>query len=467
MNKQYISIIFILFFAHNVLSQDTLYKENSVWIGEISNGKRNGYCYEYRNDTLISEGNFRNDIKEGNWIYYGLVGGKYPDWDVIGKGNYINGKRVGLWEHYAGLLYWKGIYKNGLKQGVWNFYNLEMTDNSIMIKGTFVNDIPEEKWQYFSTDEETGNSNLVAEGMMQNGFLAGTWTTYHLDSNQICSVGEVTPPINMHDSTKNFDVFKFLTYMYQLSSVYSESDVNKSGIWNYYYHTKQLRATGLYSNGKKEGKWTYYFYENGNIWQEGVYNNGKKEGKWRNYSCNYGTLSSLETYVNDTLDGYCKYLCEKYKSSVEGKFDKGRPTGEWKKFYNNIILHTIGSYDGLFYPDNNQMAYFKQTCNLFGTNRHGYWKTYHQNGKLKEEGKYIHGKKEGEWRKYASDGYIYSIKNYKNDNLHGDYVDFNWYGKFVWRYGYFENGEKVNWIEYEKGEGPTKEEYHKIKSKKL
>ncbi len=70
----------------------------------------------------------------------------------------------------------------------------------------------------------------------------------------------------------------------------------------------------------------------------------------------------------------------------------------------------------------------------------------------------------GEISNGKRNGYCYE---YKNDNLHGEYVVFNWYGKYVWRYGYFENGEKVNWIEYEKGEGPTKEKYLKIKSKKL
>lgn len=466
MNKKNLAIVFILFFTHNVFSQDTLYEKNLIWIGEISNGKRNGYCQEYKNDTLLSQGYFKNDIKEGDWIYYGLNGGKYPEIDVIAKGKYKKGKKVGLWEHYQELLYWKGMYKNGLKQGTWNYYDLEIENPPIIIKGIFVNDMPEGKWQYFFVEEETGITNLATEGTMHKGCLIGTWKTYHWASNQLRSVGEVMPDTNNHDTINKFDVFVFLRYMYQLMEYYNDADVNKTGVWNYYHPEKQLDVTGLYANGKKEGVWIYY-HENGNMKEKGIYVNGIKEGEWRNYHYDNGTLTSVETFLNDTLNGYCKYVCSNYKSSVEGMFIKGMATGEWKSFYNDSILFTFGHYNGSFYPDYSQMEYFKQTCDLFSANRHGHWKIYFTNGNIAEEGEYINGKKEGEWRRYASEGYLTAIENYKNDNLHGEYVDFNWYGKFVWHYGSFENGEKVNWIEYEKGEGPTKEEYLKSKDSEI
>lgn len=109
-------ILFMFMFIQNLLSQDSIYINNSVWIGKTLNGKRHGYCEEYRNETLLSKGYFKHDIKEGKWTYYGLIGGKYPEMDVIATGNYTNGEKEGLWEYYQSLLYWKGIYKNEKKQ---------------------------------------------------------------------------------------------------------------------------------------------------------------------------------------------------------------------------------------------------------------------------------------------------------------------------------------------------------------
>lgn len=45
--------------------------------------------------------------------------------------------------------------------------------------------------------------------------------------------------------------------------------------------------------------------------------------------------------------------------------------------------------------------------------------------------------------------------NYKDNELHGEYAQFNWGGKYLWQYGTFENGKRTLWMEYNEGDGPT------------
>ncbi len=446
------AIIVTLCCAQSVFSQDTLSLNDTTWIGTIPNGIRNGYCKAYKNDTILSTGYFKNDVKVGEWCYYGLGGGKYPEIEEIARGKYKNGKKTGAWKESYGLIESKGKYINGLKQDIWNYYDQELESSPLILKGTFVDDIPDGLWQYFFVDEETGFSKIAVQGSMHKGSFEGEWKTYHWTTGAVASDGNLMP--NTSDSSNKFNLFTFLTNLYKLTDYVNDVEVNKTGVWNYYHNQNQLNVSGLYVNGKKEGEWIFH-YETGNLKEKGTYRNGQKQGEWLTYHSDSSIVIAIENYTNDTLNGYCKYVCPKNNTSVIGAFANGCPVGEWRNYYKDTILYTVGEYSSDFFPDYQRMLYMKQSCNLFDINKHGYWKTYYTNGSIQEEGNYVQGKKQGEWRQYASAGYLTGIETYKDNVLHGEYVQFNWYGKYLWQYGTFENGNRALWVEYKEGEGPT------------
>lgn len=444
-SKKLGAIIVVLGCAHSAFSQDTLSRNDTIWVGAISNGIRNGYCEAYKNDTILSTGYFKNDVKVGEWCYYGFGGGKDPDREPIACGNYKNGKKTGEWEESYGLIESKGKYNNGLKQGTWNYRDAEVEGAPIILKGTFVDDMPEGLWQYFFVEEETGRTKVAAQGTMHKGCFVGEWKTFHWNSGTLCSAGSLMPNTNANDSTNHFDLSTFFRYLYKFMDYSNDVEVNKTGVWNYYHYQNQLDVSGLYVNGQKEGEWVYH-YETGNIKEKGTYHNGQKQGEWLTYHSDTSVVTAIENFTNDTLDGYCKYLCLYNQSTIVGAFAKGCPVGEWKNYYNDTILYTVGQYSSDFFPDYQRVEYMKRTCNLFDVNKQGLWITYYLNGNIQEEGQYVQGKKQGEWRSYASAGYLTSIENYKDNVL---------YGEYVWQYGTFDNGKKTSWILYNQGEGPT------------
>ena len=453
-NKKLGAIIVMLCCAHSVFSQDTLLLNDTIWVGSISNGIRNGYCKAYKNDTILSAGNFKNGKKEGEWCYYGLGGGKDPEIEETARGNYKNGKRVGKWQEFNGNIMSKGKYSNDLKQDIWNYYDEEIEGSPLILKGIFVDGELEGLWQYFFVEEETGFSKIAAQGSMHKGNFEGEWKTYHSTTGAVASVGSLMPNTNANDSTNKFDLFTFFTYLYKLTDYVNDVEVNKTGVWNYYHDQNQLNVSGLYVNGKKEGEWIFH-YETGNLKEKGTYRNGQKQGEWLTYQPVSNMVIAIEIFLTDTLDGYCKYVRPQNETSIEGAFAKGCPVGEWRNYYKDTILNATGRYSSDFFPDYQRMEYMKQTCNLFDINKQGYWKTYYPNGNIQDEGNYEQGKKQGEWRQYASAGYLTGIENYKDNELHGEYAQFNWHGKYLWQYGTFENGKRTLWMEYNEGDGPT------------
>jgi len=95
----------------------------------------------------------------------------------------------------------------------------------------------------------------------------------------------------------------------------------------------------------------------------------------------------------------------------------------------------------------------------------GFWKYFHQNGKIECEGNYIEGKREGLWKSFSENGQLYIEENYIEGKLEGLWKSFyengqlNEEGNYIegkleglWK-SFYENGqlkEEGNYIKYEK-----------------
>ena len=72
-------------------------------------GKYDGNYLAWDNDTLIAQGQYRNDLKEGNWKYW------YSNGTTDSEGTYFNNKRHNIWQFYfeTGELSATEVYSNG------------------------------------------------------------------------------------------------------------------------------------------------------------------------------------------------------------------------------------------------------------------------------------------------------------------------------------------------------------------
>ncbi len=72
----------------------------------------------------------------------------------------------------------------------------------------------------------------------------------------------------------------------------------------------QVKSNQRDGQNRKQGRWVEEVGElrgePGYTW-EGVYKNDRKEGVWKKTSA-IGNLLAEETYKNNVLDGYCKYI---------------------------------------------------------------------------------------------------------------------------------------------------------------
>lgn len=87
---------------------------------EYLNDKRNGSLRIFYPDSTVAEMiNYKNGIKNGEWIKY------YPDGSIIFRTNYVNGKLNGNFEAFFkdGKLEVSGRYKSGLRDGLWMINN--------------------------------------------------------------------------------------------------------------------------------------------------------------------------------------------------------------------------------------------------------------------------------------------------------------------------------------------------------
>ena len=214
-------------------------------------------------------------------------------------------------------------------------------------------------------------------------------------------------------------------YLYKNGLIIGEGivkeDGNRDGPWKDFYPDGSLKAEGNYDNGKQVGEWKFY-HSNGKIEQTGKFSKqGKFDGTWKWYFDN-GQLLKEEEYHNGSRDGISTEYDETGKVIASGEFVNGNEEGPWFEITGDCYIR--GTYrDGLrngmwynFYLDVNEgrtdsLCFFKG--GFIEDNPDGKHTYYWENGKVKDEGSYINGRKEGDWYKYNFDGTLFMIITYK------------------------------------------------------
>ncbi|MBL7110843.1 MAG: hypothetical protein ISS19_02740 [Bacteroidales bacterium] len=426
----------------------TNYKLDSVWkfynsegkeILEITylDGKRNGYKTSWLDRETIRE-HYINDIKEGPTQYYhpdgwkkleipfvkGLEQGTGKEYNQNGeiititeykkgfiverlkinrkdKFNRKQGKWISFWDN--GKIHLEGTYKNDKKNGYFKEYSekgdlLTITkylDDVIQPEALEIQKLEVEKEYY-------ADGSVKATRLYRNGILEGI------------SI-EFSPEGTIVSATE-----------YRHGSVAGEGlvleDGSRTGHWKEYYSGGSLKAEGNYDNGKKTGAWKYY-HVNGKIEQTGVYNKeGKPEGTWRWYY-DSGQLLREENYYRGKKDGLSEEYDEEGILIEQGEYLDGLEDGPWFQLIGDFYQR--GSYrDGLRTglwvsyqlhkgeKGTDSLVIFKgDFLEDLPDGKHSY---YWDNGKVRDEGTYVIGKKEGDWIKYNYDGTLFLIISYIN-----------------------------------------------------
>jgi len=400
-------------------------------------GKKNGLKISYLDKETIRE-NYKNDVKGGITLY------QYPGGKTKLEIPFVNGLEQGFGKEYdqdGNIVtlteYKRGFIldrqrinrrdKNNLKQGLWYYF---YDNGNIRIEGTYRED---KKQGYFK--EFTENGDFLRISKYENDILLP-------DAEEIQKL-EVQNEYYPNGKIKISAMFRNgvpegirreynpegkieNAYLYRNGMLTGEGivqeDGNREGPWKEFYLDGKLKAEGNYENGKPSGVWKFYF-EDGKTEQTGKYNKqGNPDGTWKWFFTS-GMLSREENFRNGARDGMFSEYDETGKCIEEGEFVDGLEEGPWFELTGDYF--TRGKYrdgqrngiwsDGYLIADGQKtdslLSFKGNFIDDYADGKHvHYW----DNGKIKEEGLFLMGKKEGEWIQYNYDGSLFMIITFKN-----------------------------------------------------
>lgn len=400
-------------------------------------GKRNGFKTSWLDRETILE-TYVNDIKEGPTVYVHSEGWKKMEIPFvkgleqgIGKEFNINGEIITITEYKKGFIvdrlkinrrdktnrkqgkwmtFWdngkirlEGTYKDNRKNGYFKEYSekgdlvnvSKYLDDVIQPEAAEIQKLEIEKKYY-------DDGRVKATRLYRNGVLEGTSIEYSPEGKIIAAS-------------------EYRNGLLAGEGIVLE-DGSRTGPWKEYYPGRSLKAEGSYDNGTKTGQWKYY-HPNGMIEQTGTYNKeGKPEGAWRWYY-DSGQLLREETYYRGKKDGPSEEYSEEGAIVERGEYLDDLEDGPWFQLIGDFYQQ--GSYrDGLRTgpwisyqlqegeKGTDSLIIFKGNfLDDLPDGKHTY---YWDNGKVRDEGNYVAGKKEGDWIKYNYDGELFLIITYTN-----------------------------------------------------
>lgn len=412
------------------------YNENGILDKEINykEDKKNGETKLYNDLGVISEViNYKNGMKNGLYkIYLPLDSGKISY--LFSEVNYNENKKNGdafefdtssciitLLKYDNGFeIYnekinrfdldnkkhgtWKEFYDNGnikleikYSHGKLNGRLKEFNKNGkiIYIEEFYNGEIAEKKQEIiFEFEKQINIDGTISIGVYKNNKKQGTFKKY--------SENEVL--INYENYKNNI----------KLSSGMIDSLSFKQGPWTYFYKNGEIKATGYFTNDKKDSSWIYYF-PNGEIQQKGFYSNALPTGHWIWWYENKQE-HRVENFIKGKENGESVEYDTLGNIITKGQYNNGLKEGEWCYLLNDYTekgSYVSGEKNGLWeskYKDGN--TYFKGNFLVgFPDGKHIY---YYSNDKIKEVGEYSNGNKDGDWNKYSFNGELILNIEYKN-----------------------------------------------------
>lgn len=213
----------------------------------------------------------------------------------------------------------------------------------------------------------------------------------------------------------------YTKFKYPNGTVSSEGmirDGKPDGYWKSYYKDGKIKSEGNRKDFVLDSIWKFY-NDKGLMYLSYTYKNGKKNGEKRTYEpmkkdSSKGELTSVEHYVNDTLQGTANYHKEG-KLYQTKTFKEGLAEGKSYVFSPDSLITNIITYKGGFIKN-------VVKINQYNSEGHkeGLWQTFYPDGTVKWEGTYVDGKRDGYFKTYDKNGSLLTIEKYINDVLQVD-----------------------------------------------
>lgn len=376
--------------------------------------------------------NYKNGMKVGLETSYSDKG------DLIGEGEYSNGKSIG--KHYLkneeGVLIYQAHFdkKGFLKEPILTFYETgekkeQYTKTIDGFQGDFLEWYPngalKRHYHYVNNyfnglqEEFYENGKIKLECLYVDGKKVGTFKEWFENGQQLSEI--------QLDKGKRSGLAKTF---YENGKIKSESFFNIAGNLEgpqkYFEENGQLVFEGSFLNGLKSGIHQEWFV-NGALKKKTNYLNGKIHGKDEEFYEN-GTHALMTSSINGLLDGAYASFFEDASIHEKKQFEKGKPVGIHLEYYQketddsiNILAKELcynqGKLDGV------QKRFFKNgkpevVLNYKNNVLHGLKALWNDQGILLEEANYLDGDLDGRYFLVKDDG-TKIISYYKNNLKHG------------------------------------------------
>ena len=200
-------------------------------------------------------------------------------------------------------------------------------------------------------------------------------------------------------------------FYFESGNLSSEGYLSKNipeGKWISYYQNKQIKSVGYWKNAQLDSTWLFYD-STGNLILKENYSENLKEG----FSIEFDTTGYIKKqtqYKKGVKNGLEKIFFDHSELiKFTTIYDNGKKNGETLEYNKNQKIITILNY-------NKGLLSKKEEINRYDSdgNKQGIWKDFHENGKIKKEVIYFHGKKDGFEKIYDKKGKIQELQSYNN-----------------------------------------------------
>ncbi len=356
----------------------------------INSFQKNGFCQMIYKGSVLMEGNYKNEKRNGEWVFKGMN-------DTIQeKGSYVNGEKNGEWISYYsnGKASCFMYFKNGLKDGVFKgFYKdgspaFEKTYISGLVEGIATYYYPNGKISVFETF--LGDSlNGLAKEYYENGVLKEEKYMKGVKRDSVYKFYYEDGTLWEHIFYKNGNEYNVIAYNSPDGKPLNCCTLKDgNGIMRFYDKEGKLTSEKSLKNSMKDGSVKYF--EKGILTTEGLYKENKYHGLWtENYET--GELYSQINYTDDKKSGKATFYFKDGKVSQYGDYKDNEREGVWRNFGSGSELQSEITYSGGKY--NGEAAFYSK-------------------GKIVNSGTYLNGVKTGYWKFFNEKGRVSSQINY-------------------------------------------------------
>ncbi len=201
------------------------------------------------------------------------------------------------------------------------------------------------------------------------------------------------------------------------------------GYWKTWYENGQLKSEGNRLNFELDSLWKFYD-EQGQLKLEIWYKNGRKNGERISY---LPDESLHENFVDDSKNGFTNTYDRNGHWIKAVPFENGLENGLAR------VMDTTGLITELITYQKGFITAREKINRVDAENKkQGLWKWFYADGKIQSEGTYKHGLKNGVFKTYDQQGNLKNIEKYLDDQKQTDAEEIT---KLEVKRDYFPNGK--------------------------